>query len=63
LLFSFSLSIAQNAPSGYADTSFPSSKRSLSPDFQAGCAANFTVFRRPRNEGAEILAVCDESDQ
>jgi hypothetical protein len=53
LLFSFSLSIAQNAASGYADTSFPSCKRTLSPDFQAGCAANFTVLSLRRDESGQ----------
>jgi hypothetical protein len=47
LLFSFSLSIAQNAASGYADTSFPSCSRTLSPDFHAGGVENFTLFRLP----------------
>ena len=42
-----SLSIAQIAPSGYADTSLPSCSRTLSPDFHDGRVPYLTVFVLP----------------
>jgi hypothetical protein len=63
LLFSFSLSIAQNAASGYADPSLRSCSRTLSPGFHAGCEENFTLFTLPSASPRRAPGMATKNDQ